>query len=280
MATIVGSISTSHVPAIGGAIARGLQADPYWQPFFSGFAPVHDWLAKVKPDVAVVIYNDHGLNFFLDKLPTFAVGAATEYRNADEGWGLPTVPAFRGDQELSWHLIESLVNDEFDIATCQEMLVDHAFTVPMALLWPGQGAWPVRTVPVCVNTVQFPLPSAARCYKLGEAIGRALQSWQQDARVLIVGTGGLSHQLDGTRAGFINKDFDLKFMHSLMAEPKWATRFSIPELVERAGTQGVELLMWLAARAALPGKVRKVHSNYHIPISNTASGLLALETLH
>lgn len=280
MATIVGSISTSHVPAIGGAIARGLQADPYWQPFFSGFAPVHDWLAKVKPDVAVVIYNDHGLNFFLDKLPTFAVGAATEYRNADEGWGLPTVPAFRGDQELSWHLIESLVNDEFDIATCQEMLVDHAFTVPMALLWPGQGAWPVRTVPVCVNTVQFPLPSAARCYKLGEAIGRALQSWQQDARVLIVGTGGLSHQLDGTRAGFINKDFDLKFMHSLMAEPKWATRFSIPELVEQAGTQGVELLMWLAARAALPGKVRKVHSNYHIPISNTASGLLALETLH
>jgi protocatechuate 4,5-dioxygenase beta chain len=280
MATIVGSITTSHVPAIGGAIARGLQADPYWQPFFSGFAPVHDWLAKVQPDVAVVIYNDHGLNFFLDKLPTFAVGAATEYRNADEGWGLPTVPAFRGDQELSWHLIESLVNDEFDIATCQEMLVDHAFTVPMALLWPGQGAWPVRTVPVCVNTVQFPLPSAARCYKLGEAIGRALQSWQQDARVLIVGTGGLSHQLDGTRAGFINKDFDLKFMDSLMAEPKWATRFSIPELVEQAGTQGVELLMWLAARAALPGKVRKVHSNYHIPISNTASGLLALETLH
>jgi protocatechuate 4,5-dioxygenase beta chain len=280
MATIVGSITTSHVPAIGGAIARGLQADPYWQPFFSGFAPVHDWLAKVQPDVAVVIYNDHGLNFFLDKLPTFAVGAATEYRNADEGWGLPTVPAFRGDQDLSWHLIESLVNDEFDIATCQEMLVDHAFTVPMALLWPGQGAWPVRTVPVCVNTVQFPLPSAARCYKLGEAIGRALQSWQQDARVLIVGTGGLSHQLDGTRAGFINKDFDLKFMDSLMAEPKWATRFSIPELVEQAGTQGVELLMWLAARAALPGKVRKVHSNYHIPISNTASGLLALETLH
>jgi protocatechuate 4,5-dioxygenase beta chain len=280
MATIVGSITTSHVPAIGGAIARGLQADPYWRPFFSGFAPVHDWLAKVKPDVAVVIYNDHGLNFFLDKLPTFAVGAATEYRNADEGWGLPTVPAFRGDQDLSWHLIESLVNDEFDIATCQEMLVDHAVTVPMALLWPAQGAWPVRTVPVCVNTVQFPLPSAARCYKLGEAIGRALQSWQQNARVLIVGTGGLSHQLDGTRAGFINKDFDLKFMDSLLAEPKWATRFSIPELVEQAGTQGVELLMWLAARAALPGKVRKVHSNYHIPISNTASGLLALETLH
>lgn len=279
MATVIGSVCTSHVPAIGGAIARGVQAEPYWKPFFSGFGPVREWLAKAKPDVAVVIYNDHGLNFFLDKLPTFAVGAAPEYRNADEGWGLPTLPAYRGDQDLSWHLIESLVGDEFDITTCQEMLVDHAFTVPMALLWPGGGACPVRTVPVCVNTVQFPLPSAARCYKLGEAIGRALQGWQSDARVLIVGTGGLSHQLDGRRAGFINKDFDLKFLDSLLNEPKWATRFSSHELVEQAGTQGVELLMWLATRAALPGRVRTVHSNYHIPISNTASAVLALETL-
>jgi protocatechuate 4,5-dioxygenase beta chain len=280
MARIVGSISTSHVPAIGRAIARNLQGDPYWKPFFDGFAPVHQWLAKVKPDVAVMIYNDHGLNFFLDKMPTFAVGAAPEYRNADEGWGIPTLPPFPGDQDLSWHLIESLVNDEFDIVTCQEMLVDHAFTLPMALLWPGASGWPVRTVPVCVNTVQFPLPSASRCYRLGEAIGRAVQSWESDAKVVVIGTGGLSHQLDGTRAGFINKDFDLKFIDSLVTDPKWATRYSIHELVELTGTQGVELVMWLAARAALPGRVRKVHSNYHIPISNTASGLLAIETVH
>jgi protocatechuate 4,5-dioxygenase beta chain len=280
MARIVGSISTSHVPAIGRAIARNLQGDPYWKPFFDGFAPVHQWLAKVKPDVAVMIYNDHGLNFFLDKMPTFAVGAAPEYRNADEGWGIPTLPPFPGDQDLSWHLIESLVNDEFDIVTCQEMLVDHAFTLPMALLWPGASGWPVRTVPVCVNTVQFPLPSASRCYRLGEAIGRAVQCWESDAKVVVIGTGGLSHQLDGTRAGFINKDFDLKFIDSLVTDPKWATRYSIHELVELTGTQGVELVMWLAARAALPGRVRKVHSNYHIPISNTASGLLAIETVH
>jgi protocatechuate 4,5-dioxygenase beta chain len=280
MARIVGSISTSHVPAIGRAIARNLQGDPYWKPFFDGFAPVHEWLAKVKPDVAVMIYNDHGLNFFLDKMPTFAVGAAPEYRNADEGWGIPTLPPFPGDQDLSWHLIESLVADEFDIVTCQEMLVDHAFTLPMALLWPGASGWPVRTVPVCVNTVQFPLPSASRCYRLGEAIGRAVQSWESDAKVVVIGTGGLSHQLDGTRAGFINKDFDLKFIDSLVTDPKWATRYSIHELVELTGTQGVELVMWLAARAALPGRVRKVHSNYHIPISNTASGLLAIETVH
>jgi protocatechuate 4,5-dioxygenase, beta chain len=281
MATIVGGITSSHVPAIGRAIARHLQADPYWKPFFDGFPPVHAWLERVKPDVAVVIYNDHGLNFFLDKMPTFAVGAAPEYRNADEGWGIPTVPPFAGELDLSWHLIDSLVSDEFDITTCQEMLVDHAFTLPMALLWPGSGAWPVTTVPVCVNTVQFPLPSAKRCWALGQAVGRAVASWPRDKRVVIIGTGGLSHQLDGQRAGFINKDFDLKFMASLVDDPTWATQYSVEQLVELAGTQGVELLMWLATRGALqgarPGPVRRVHSNYHIPISNTAAGLLVLE---
>ena len=277
MAKIVGAITTSHVPAIGRAIARDLQADPYWKPFFDGFKPVHTWLDRVKPDVAVVLYNDHGLNFFLDKMPTFSVGAAPEYRNADEGWGIPVVPPFQGDQDLSWHLIDSLIDAEFDLTTCQEMLVDHAFTLPMALLWPGQSAWPVRTVPVCINTVQFPMPSARRCWKLGQAIGRSIEAWDSDARVVIVGTGGLSHQLDGERAGFINKDFDLQFMESLVHDPEWATRFSIEELVEKTGTQGVELVMWLAARAALPGTVTRAHSNYHIPISNTAAGLLVLD---
>jgi len=281
MAKLVGAITTSHVPAIGRAIARNLQNDPYWKPFFAAYPPAHDWLRKVRPDIAVVVYNDHGLNFFLDKLPTFAVGAAPQYVNADEGWGIPTLAPFAGDQDLSWHLIESLVEEEFDITTCQEMLVDHAFTLPMALLWPGNGknndAWPVRTVPVCVNTVQFPLPSAARCYKLGQAIGSAIQSWDSDARVVIIGTGGLSHQLDGTRAGFINKEFDLTFMEKLISDPQWVTRYSIMDLVELTGTQGIELLMWVIARAALPGRVTKVHSSYHIPISNTATGLMLMQ---
>ena len=276
MATIVGAITTSHVPAIGRAIDRKLQDDPYWKPFFDGFPPMRKWLAEVRPDVAVLVYNDHGLNFFLDKMPTFAVGAAPEYRNADEGWGIPTVPPFKGDPALSWHIIESLVADEFDIVTCQEMLVDHAFTIPMALLWPEQ-RWPVRTIPVCVNTVQAPLPSASRCYRLGEAIGRAIESWDTEERVVVIGTGGLSHQLDGTRAGFINMDFDRKFMASLVDDPKWATQYSTLDLVELAGTQGVEVLMWLVARGALTGKVSKLHSNYHIPISNTASAVMLLE---
>jgi len=276
MAKIIGGITTSHVPAIGGAIAKGLQQDPYWKPFFDGFIPVRHWLAEARPDVVVVVYNDHGLNFFLDKMPTFSVGAAPEYRNADEGWGIPQVPAFTGDTALSWHLIESLVGEEFDLTTCQEMLVDHAFTLPMALLWPDQ-KWPVKVVPVCINTVQAPIPSAKRCLALGEAIGRAVASWPGQERVVVLGTGGLSHQLDGERAGFINKNFDLKFMDSMVNDPAWATQFNSHQLVEQAGTQGVELLMWLATRGALGPRVRALHSNYHIPISNTASGLMLLE---
>ena len=278
MARIVGAITTSHVPAIGSAIAKGLQQDPYWKPFFDGFVPVREWLARVRPEVAVIVYNDHGLNFFLDKMPTFAVGAASDYGNADEGWGIPTVPAFRGDPALSWHLIEALVRDEFDLTTCQEMVVDHAFTLPMALCWPDQ-QWPVRTVPVCVNTVQVPLPSAARCYRLGEAIARAIATWPGDERVVVLGSGGLSHQLDGERAGFINREFDQQFMKSLVQDPTWATRFGTTELVELAGTQGVELLNWLVARGTLPRAVRQIHANYHIPISNTASGLMLLEPI-
>lgn len=277
MASIAGCITTSHVPAIGQAIERGLQDDPYWKPFFDGFKPVHRWLAATRPDVAVVIYNDHGLNFFLDKMPTFAVGAAPEYRNADEGRGLPVVAPFPGHPAMSWHMIESIVAENFDLTTCQEMLVDHAVVNPMRLLWPGAARWPVRIVPIEINTVQHPLPSAARCWKLGEAIGRAVNSYEENLRVVVIGTGGLSHQLDGERAGFINKDFDLEFMDSLTRDPVWATGYSTQELVELTGSQGVELMMWLAARATLLGGARQVTANYHIPIASTASGLLLLE---
>jgi len=276
MAQIIGGITTSHVPAIGGAIARKRQQDPYWKPFFDAYAPVRQWLAETRPDTVVVFYNDHGLNFFLDKMPTFAVGCAPSYQNADEGWGIPEMPPFTGQQHLSWHLVQQLVDAEFDPVTCQEMLVDHALTLPMALLWPDQ-AWPVKVVPVCINTVQAPLPSARRCYKLGQTIGQAVASFASDEKVLFLGTGGLSHQLDGERAGFINRDFDLQFMDSLVGpQPDWATRFTTRALVEQAGTQGVELLMWLATRAALGQQVQALHRNYHIPISNTASGLMLM----
>ncbi len=274
MARIIGCVTTSHVPAIGKAMAASQQEAPYWKPFFDGFPPIRDWLARERPDAVVVIYNDHGLNFFLDKMPTFAIGAAERYVNADEGWGIPTLAPFAGEQDLSWQLIEHLIGADFDLTTCQEMQVDHAFTLPMKLLWPDGDAPPA--VPLCINTVQFPLPSARRVWALGRAVGEAVRAWDSDKRVVVLGTGGLSHQLDGRRAGFINKDFDQRFMRSLVDEPDWATRYSIHELVELSGTQGVELLMWLAARAALGDGARLVHQHYHIPISNTAAGAMAL----
>jgi protocatechuate 4,5-dioxygenase beta chain len=276
MAKIVGAITTSHVPAIGGAIHKGLQDEPNWKPFFDGFPPIREWLDQVKPDVAIVVSNDHGLNFFLDKMPTFAIGTAPEYQNADEGWGIPVVPPFKGDEDLSWHLAESLIGEEFDMVTCQEMKVDHAFTLPLALLYPDQN-WPVKTIPISVNTVLFPTPSAKRCYKLGQAIGRAVEAYEGDQKVLIIGTGGLSHQLEGERAGHINKPFDLKFMESMTADPTWATQYSDRELVEHTGTQGIELLNWLVARGCMSGEVSVAHSNYHIPISNTAAATMLME---
>ena len=277
MAEVVGGIATSHIPSIGKAIAHGWQNDPYWKPFFDGYKPVYAWLKEARPDLAVVVYNDHGLNFFLDKMPTFAVGAAARYNNADEGWGLPVAAPSTGDPQFSWHLIESLVADEFDITMCQEMLVDHAFTVPMSLLWPQAGARPVRTVPIAVNTVQFPLPSPSRCYRLGKAIGHAIESYDQDLRVVVVATGGLSHQLDGTRAGFINKKFDLLCLEKIVSDPESLARYSARDLVRDAGAQGVELLTWFAMRGAMTGLVTEIHHSYHIPISNTAAAVMVLE---
>ncbi|MCG6207449.1 protocatechuate 3,4-dioxygenase [Rhodopseudomonas sp. HC1] len=276
MATIIGGLAASHVPAIGGAIAKGLQKDPYWAPFFDGFDAPCRWLDAMKPDAAVVIYNDHGLNFFLDKMPTFAVGAAPEYRNDDEGWGIPVRDPFRGDTKLSWHIIETLVGAEFDPVTCQEMLVDHAYSLPIELFFRDR-AHAVPTVPVVVNTVQHPLPSLRRCFKLGQAIGRAIESYPEDIKVVVIGTGGLSHQLEGERAGFINTAFDRRCMDAMTGDIDSLLGIDPYQLVELAGSQGVEVMNWVAMRGALLGDVHELHRNYHLPISNTASGIMLLE---
>lgn len=276
-ATIVGGIATSHVPAIGKAIAQGIQQQEYWKPFFDGYDPVHAWLNETQPDVAVIIYNDHGLNFFLDKIPTFAIGAAEEYRNADEGWGLPVAHPFKGAPKLSWHLIESLIQDEFDMTTCQDMLVDHGFVMPMRLLWPEPQSRPIRAIPISINTVQYPLPTPARCFKLGQAIARGIESFPEDLRVVVIGSGGMSHQLDGERAGFINPQFDLECMNSIVNDPAKLCAMSIPELVRNAGAQGVEFINWITMRGALTGTVTEKHRNYHVPISNTAGAVMLLE---
>ncbi|TYC92060.1 class III extradiol dioxygenase family protein [Novosphingobium sp. BW1] len=280
MARIIGGYFTSHVPAIGGAIVRGDQEEPYWKPFFDGFPPVRDWLGAERPDVAVCFYNDHGLNFFLDKMPTFAVGAAHEYRNEDEGWGLPLFKSFSGHPDLSWHIIEQLVGDEFDVTTCQSMLVDHALSIPFELAYPKAKEWPLKLVPIAINTVQYPLPSAKRCLALGRAVHRALASWQGAEKIVVIGTGGLSHQLDGERAGFVNPEYDRFCMDSLAANPEAICVDSTKEIVRKSGSQGVEILNWIAARGAL-GEVpaRETHRNYHIPISNTAAATMLLETV-
>ncbi|MFM5952767.1 MAG: class III extradiol dioxygenase family protein [Novosphingobium sp.] len=278
MAKVIGGIFTSHVPAIGGAIQRGAQNEPYWKPFFDAWPPVRQWLNAEKPDVVVMFYNDHGLNFFLDKMPTFAVGAAQTYTNADEGWGLHPFPIPGGHAPLSWAIIEKLVEKEFDVVTCQEMLVDHAASIPLNLCWPGADAAPVRIVPIVINTVQHPLPSAKRCLALGRAVGEALAQWQGDEKILVMGTGGLSHQLDGERAGFMNPDYDRFCMDNLGPDPDALTRHSVREMVELSGTQGIEVLNWIAARGALGTQVSELSRTYHIPISNTAAAVMLYET--
>ena len=277
MAKIVGGVTTSHIPAIGNAMTNGVTQDPYWKPLFDGYVKVREWLDEVKPDIAVVVYNDHGLNFFLDSVPTFAIGAAAEYHNDDEGWGLTTQRSFKGDPEFSWHLIESLVNNEFDMTMCQEMLVDHGFIVPMQVMWGHLKDWPVTAVPLHVNVVQHPLPTAARCYKLGKALRKAIASCPEDKKVVIFGTGGMSHQLQGERAGFLNQKADHMFMEKIIKDPEALTRISASQYMEQFGTEGIELIMWLVMRGALTDDVNTVHTHYHYPVSNTAAGILVLE---
>lgn len=278
MAKLIGGITTSHIPAIGNAMASKLEQDPYWKRFFDGYEPVKAWLAEKQPDIAIVVYNDHGLNFFLDKVPTFALGCAKTYENADEGWGLPSATHFEGDEEFSWHLANSLVEQEFDMTTCQEMLVDHGLVVPMGLMWRHLGHWPVKVIPLAVNTVIQPLPSAKRCLDLGKALGKAIASYPEDKKVVIIGTGGLSHQLQGERAGIIDVDYDLECMEHIISDPDWLARQSHSDIIEKAGTEGIEVIMWLVMRGALPDHVTVKHKHYHAPISNTGAGVLLLES--
>jgi protocatechuate 4,5-dioxygenase beta chain len=277
MAQIVGGITTSHIPSIGNAITNKQQDDPYWRPLFDGYDRAREWIEKVEPDIVVVVYNDHGLNFFLDKMPTFAIGAAPKYHNADEGWGLATLHSFDGDVEFSWHLIEQMIPAGIDLTICQEMLIDHGFIVPMSAIWSHLPEWPVKAVPFAVNTVLMPVPTAQRCFDVGKELGKAIASYPEDKKVVIFGTGGMSHQLSGERAGFINKAFDREFQEKIANDPESLCKLSHTELIKLAGAEGIELIMWLVMRGALGKSVNVVHQNYELPISNTGSGIMVLE---
>jgi protocatechuate 4,5-dioxygenase beta chain len=274
MAEIAWGLATSHVPSIGAAMDGGKTQDPYWKPLFDGYQPARDWMAAHLPDIAVIVYNDHANAFDLDVVPTFAIGVDEWYPVADEGWGRRPVPDVRGAPDLSLHLVEKLIDDGFDLTMCQRMEVDHGLTVPLSIFCPDPGdAWPCAVVPLLVNVIQYPQPTAARCYQLGKALGRAIRSFDRDVTVAVFGTGGMSHQLAGERAGFINSRFDQWFLKAIESDPESLTRLSREEYVREAGSEGIELIMWLIMRGALNEQVRQVHSIYHVPVSNTAAGL-------
>lgn len=277
MARITAGIAASHVPAIGAAMDHDQVGTGYWKPLFDGFAWTREWMTDERPDVVILVYNDHASEFSLDLIPTFAIGCADSYAPADEGFGPRPVPAVQGHPELAWHLAQSLILDEFDMTILNKLDVDHGLTVPMSLMYGAPAAWPVRVIPVLVNVVQYPPPTGNRCWLLGEAIRRAVESFDEDLNVQIWGTGGMSHQLQGPRAGLINSPFDRSFLDRLVTDPQALRAIPHLEYLREAGSEGIEMVMWLIMRGALGADVKELHRHYHVPASNTAVGHIVLE---
>lgn len=277
MAKITAGVSTSHVPAIGAALDNGVSGDDYWKPVFAGYEFSKQWIKEQKPDVIFLVYNDHASAFSLDLIPTFAIGVGESFEPADEGWGPRPVPTVHGHPDLAWHMTQSIIQDDFDLTIVNKMDVDHGLTVPLSLMFGQVDEWPVKVIPFAVNVVQYPPPSGRRCYELGKAIRKAVDSFSGDLNVQIWGTGGMSHQLQGPRAGLINPDFDNQFMDRLIDDPEGLSHVPHVDYVREAGSEGIELVMWLIMRGALDEKVNVKHRFYHVPASNTAVGHLILE---
>ena len=282
MAYISASVYTSHVPAIGAALDQGKAEEPYWQPLFAGYKFSKQWMQEAKPDVIILVYNDHATAFSLQMIPTFAIGTAAEFQPADEGWGPRPVPIVQGHPELASHIAQSLILQDFDLTIVNEMDVDHGLTVPLSLMCGQPTTWPCPVIPFAVNVVQYPVPRGQRCFQLGQAIRRALDEYDEDLNVQIWGTGGMTHQLQGPRAGLINKQWDSQFLDKLINDPEAAAVIPHIEYVREAGSEGIELVMWLIARGAMSdvageAKPKVRHRFYHVPASNTAVGHLILE---
>jgi len=277
MARIVAGVATSHIPAVGAAIDLGKTGEPYWQPVFKGYEFSKKWMAEHMPDVVVLVYNDHASAFSLELIPTFAIGCAESFAPADEGWGPRPVPVVQGHPELAWHIAQSTILDEFDMTIVNRMDVDHGLTVPLSLLFGQPEAWPCKVIPLAVNVVQYPPPTGNRCWNLGRAIRKAVESFDQDLKVMIFGTGGMSHQLQGPRAGLINREFDTRFLDKLTADPTSLAKLPHIEYVREAGSEGIELVMWLIMRGALADDAREIYRFYHVPASNTAVGHIILQ---
>jgi protocatechuate 4,5-dioxygenase, beta chain len=280
MARISAGIATSHVPAIGVAMDLGKTQEDYWRPVFAGYEWTRAWIkqAQNKPDVVILVYNDHASAFDMNLIPTFAIGCAEEFKPADEGWGPRKVPVAKNDSDLAWHIAQCCILDEFDITIINKMDVDHGLTVPLSLMFGQPSEWPCKVIPVAVNVVTYPPPTGNRCWMLGEAIARAVASYPEDLNVQIWGTGGMSHQLQGPRAGLINAPWDRRFLDDLIADPQRLRRVPHIEYLRETGSEGIEMVMWLIMRGALGANVRELHRHYHVPASNTAVGHIVLET--
>jgi len=278
MANVTASVYCSHVPAIGAAVDHGRSGEPYWQPLFKGFEASKAWLRENTPDVIFLVYNDHANAFSLQIIPTFAIGCAAEFPIADEGWGPRPVPKVIGHPELAAHIAQSVIQDDFDLTIVNEMTVDHGLTVPLTLMCGQPDAWPCPVIPFAVNVVQYPVPSGRRCFQLGRAIRKAVASFDEPLKVQVWGTGGMSHQLQGPRAGLINREFDQAFLDRLIADPEGLAQVPHIDYVREAGSEGIELVMWLIARGAMSDRPPRVARRfYHVPASNTAVGHLILE---
>jgi len=277
MARITAGLTSSHVPAVGAALDLGKTTDPYWAPLFAGFEFSKRWIERNRPDVVVLVYNDHASAFSLELIPTFAIGCAETFMPADEGWGPRPVPVVEGHPELAWHIAQSAILDEFDMTIVNRMDVDHGLTVPLSLMFGQPQRWPCKVIPLAVNVVQYPPPTGNRCYNLGKAIRKAVGSFDADLNVQVWGTGGMSHQLQGPRAGLINREFDTAFLDRLVADPEALAKLPHVEYVREAGSEGIELVMWLVMRGALSLEAREAYRFYHVPASNTAVGHLILE---
>ncbi len=278
MAKITAGIGCSHVPAIGAAFDQGLTQDAYWKPLFDGYEPAREWIKKHKPDVAILVYNDHGSALTLDLIPTLGIGVADEFQPADEGWGPRQVPVVKGHSALAWHITESLITNEFDMCVMNKLDVDHGLTVPLNIMCGKVDDWPFAVIPVPINVVMFPIPTGDRCWRMGEVIRRAVESFPEDLNVVIFGTGGMSHQIHGERSGMINRKFDTAFLDDLSKNPQRLRYIKHEEYTTFAGAEGIEMVMWMVMRAALgDNNVHEVYRHYHVPASNTAAGLIILE---
>jgi gallate dioxygenase len=261
----VGGIGSSHTPTIGFALDTHKQKDPVWAPIFAGFEPVRQWLADKRPDVLFFVYNDHVTSFFFDHYSHFALGVGEQFAVADEGGGPRKLPPIKGHPGLARHIAAGLAADEFDLSYFQSKGLDHGCFSPLSLLWPHEHEWPGAIVPLQVGVLEFPIPTARRCFKLGRSLRRAIESYPEDLKVAIVATGGLSHQVHGERSGFNNTPWDMEFLELLEKDPEKLTEITIAQYAERGGFEGSEVIMWLIMRGAMASKVRKLHQAYYLP---------------